>query len=280
MGFEISKKKKSSNSRPGLGFLGSILSRPKRSQVSLFIIIGIIIVVGILAVLLFTGQIDVLNKQSKNPEQYIASCIRDYVSDAVEIMLPQGGYINPESYKLYEDSKVGYLCYAKDFYENCVNQEPVYLKHLEDEIKDYIQPKIEDCFGEITKENENNGFDVEIGSMDLDVELEPGKIKVSIERNFKIFNQEMEENYNKFRETILSSLYDLAVVAQRISSEESVFCNFDFLEMSLYYPEFRIDRKQVGSQETLSEIYIITEKKSGGKLMIAIRSCARPGGLG
>ncbi len=266
-------------SRPGLEILRKISSRPKRSQVTIFIIVGIIIVAAVVLVLLFSGKIDSPFSSKLNPQQYIEKCIKDSALEAVDIMLPQGGYLDPILHKLYEDNKIAYLCYNMNFYLPCINQEPMYIQHLEDEVKSYVEPEIEKCFNKVKSDAESSGKSFNMGVMELGIELGPGQIEVDVKRDVQIGSGESLESYKNFGEIVVSPIYDLGIVAQEIVSQEARFCNFEYLGYSLTYPKFSIEKDQVGTEDTLTDIYKIKDKISGKVLTIAIRSCALPGGL-
>ena len=251
----------------------------KAGQVTIFIIVGLVILVGIILYFLLIGKIDSPFSAKLNPQQYIEKCIKDSTEEAIEIMLPQGGYLSPRLFKLYKDKSVAYLCYNMNFYLPCINQEPLYIQHLESEIKTYIEPEIEKCFNSVKRDAEDTGKSFEMGSSEVSVELRPGQVNVIVDRNVDISDGESSENYDGFEQIVVSPLYDLGIVAHEIVSQEAKFCNFEYLGYSLTYPKFAIEKDQVGNEETLSDIYKIKDKVSGKILFIAVRSCAMPGGL-
>jgi len=251
-----------------------------KSQVTIFIIIAIIIVGIIILFFLLSGKnpTDIIKPSMPNPQEYIEKCVKDSSQEAIAIMLPQAGYINPTNYKLYENNKVAYLCYNINYYFPCINQQPMYIDFLEKEIKSYIESKVKDCFYSLKQEYQNRNYQVNEGSLSLDVELNPKQVNVNINKRFEVSKEETNK-FEKFTVKFPSPLYDLAVVAQEITSQEAKFCYFEYLGFSLLYPLIAIDKKQVGSEETASKIYIIKDKITGKGLLIAIRSCAMPGGL-
>lgn len=256
-----------------------MLNKNKLAQVTIFIIIGIVIVVGIVLFLVLTDKIDITPSQRLNPQQYIEKCIKDVTLDAVDIMLPQGGYINPVLHRIYDSQAVAYLCYNRNFYLPCVNQEPMYIQRLESEIKNYIEPEVEKCFDKVKNDAESSGKTFDMGGMIMNVDLDPGQVNIAISRQVSVGTGESSESYSDFSEIVASPIYDLGIVAQEIVSQEARFCNFEYLGYSLTYPKFSIEKDQVGDEDTVSDIYKITDKISGKTLMIAIRSCALPGGL-
>ncbi len=103
--------------------------RGKRGQVTIFIIIGIIIVAAAFLIYFFYPQIkSTIGIQEKNPLSFIQSCIEDDIKDAAAQVSLRGGSIAPENYIMYDDNKVEYLCYTEEFYANCVVQQPMLLE--------------------------------------------------------------------------------------------------------------------------------------------------------
>jgi len=253
-----------------------MIAKDKKSQVTIWVIVAVLLVSIILLFFLLRGKhgIEIFQPTPQNPQQFIEKCARD-----IAIMLPQGGYISPTNYKLYENNKVGYLCYTNKYYYSCINQQPMYIKFLEKEIKSYIEPKIKDCFFTLKKEYQDKKYLVNDGILDFDVELAPKEVRIEIDKKFEISRNEESKRYENFRARLNSPLYDLAVVAQEIASQEAKFCYFDYLDYSVKYPEFSIEKNQVGRAESVADIYVIRDKTTEKELLIAIRSCAMPGGL-
>lgn len=252
--------------------------KSKRSQVTAFIIIGIVIVAGVVFYfLMINKKVPVITQPSiTSPETYIDKCAKDAAIEAIDIMLPQGGYINPQHYKLFENNKVQYLCYTNLFYRTCVNQEPLYTKHLQDEITNYIFEKVNRCFSELETGLKEESYGIEMSQMKIDTELGTGYARINIDRKFTMTKQGETRKIEKFSSVFNSPLYRLGIVGQEISNEEAKFCYFEYVGFNLLYPEFKITKKNVGSGLDASKIYVIEDKNTGKKLNIAVRSCAVP----
>jgi len=248
----------------------------RRGQVTIFIIIGIIIVAGIIVLFLFGGGVKTGVSAAENPQAYIEQCVQDAVSEAVEIMLPQAGYLEPENYHLYQNHNVGFLCYNANYYETCVNQEPMYIQHLKGEIFDYINPLVENCFDGLREEMERKHYNVNVGDMSLDIELKEGAVDVRIDRLVEFSKGDESRKHERFDVRFVSPLYDLGVVAFEIVNQEARFCHFEYLGYSLLYPQFNIGKTDIDGEV---KIYIIEDAVSGIKMLIAIRSCALPAGI-
>jgi len=245
--------------------------RGKKGQVTLFIIIGIVLVAGILL-------ISFARKPSLptaiTPERItIETCIKDSVENALEIMLPQGGYINPELYYLYKNQKIAFLCYYEGFYKPCINQEPLYIEHLEQEIKDYIEPRVKDCFEAMEQDYRDRSYNIETTPLELGISIELNKIKVLINKTITVNKGEETQTFDNFDLNIASKLYDLAKVAIDVVDQEARFCSFEYVGYMLVHPEYTIIKNTIGTELS---IYEIEEKQSRQKLNLAVRSCAFP----
>ncbi len=253
----------------------------KKSQISAFVIIGVIIVAGVIFYFLILGKKTPIISQPiiTEPGAYIEKCAKDAASEAIEKMMPQGGYVTPTNFRMYNDVKIAYLCYTPLFYQKCTMQEPMYIKHLQDGITEYISPKIEDCFSELKNELEKENYQFEMRGMKIETELGTGIARVNIEREINFGKQGELRKIQKFGTVFNSPLYNLAITASEIANQEAKYCNFEYVGFMLLYPEFNIDKKVIGSGESASKIYLIKDRESGKELNIAIRSCAFPEGF-
>ncbi len=252
----------------------------KKAQVTIYIIIAIIFI-AVIVFLVSLRKKPIIEKHiESDPSFYIEKCVKDSVLEAIDIMLPQGGYVNPTNYKLYEGNKAAYLCYNKNYYQTCINQVPLYIQHLEKEIEDDIRPKTDICFYSLKQDFGKRNYDVAVGdSMNIEVELAPKVVKVKIARDLTLNKGGETREFKEFKTKFSSPLYDLANIAREIVNQEAKYCNFEYIGYSMLYPKFKIDKKAVGSASDSSKIYIIEDKATGKKLYFAIRSCAIPPGF-
>ena len=254
--------------------------KSRRAQITIFIIIAILLVAAIILFFVFArGGIEKIIPIGKGTEPlpYIQKCVEDATLGAVGIMMPQGGYLNPQNYKLYEDKKVGYLCYTLNNYVTCITQQPIYISFLKGEITQYIKPKVETCFASLKKELEKNNYQVSIKNMSLTTELSENLILIKIERELTMTKNKEVKKYKDFDTTIRHPFYNLAIIAQEIASQEAKYCNFEYVGFMLLYPDYEIDKITLGYDV---KIYSVADRKTKEKLVFAIRSCAIPPGLG
>jgi len=260
------------------------VSMKKGGQVTIFIIIGIVIISAIALFLFFrTGiSLDIGKGREINPTSFLDSCIEDKVKEAVEIISLQGGYISNPLHKTFkfEDEKefrdISYLCYTQNYYVPCVNQEPMLIQHLEDEIKSYISDEVNLCFDRLTSSLKKQNYDVDETYRGFEVELMPKKVIINIDAELTLTKSGETSKEENFKIIIPSRFYDLAIVVQEIISQEARFCNFEYIGFMLLYPEFKIDKFRT-SDSTI--IYTIGHEDSEEKFRFAVRTCVIPPGF-
>ena len=250
----------------------------KQGQITIFVIIALLIVVAIALFFLFREGIipGIGGFGEKNPRAALQSCIENKLQETNDLISKQGGYINPTLYKKFNDEKIAYLCYNQNYYLSCINQEPMLIQHLKDEIKDNVKGKVEECFNQFESNLERAGYEVDVVYRDFDVELVPKKVIIDIDADITAKRNEETSNDKNFIIIFPSRIYDLAVVAQEITSQEARFCNFEQTGYMLLYPQFNINKFRTGEGEI---IYTVEDRKTQEKFKFAVRSCVIPPGF-
>jgi hypothetical protein len=247
-----------------------------KAQIAIWVVIAMVLVASIL-LYFFVNRTTITTTQVRfNPQQAIEQCAKDAVNEATDIMIPQGGFLEPNNYKLYNGTKIVYLCHTPEYFKTCINLHPMLLAEIKEQIKDYTKPKVEQCFDLMKEDAAKRNIVVELGEMKLDVSLALGRIFINITRETKITEKGATSTLKDYDFEIANSIYDLANVAKDIANGESSGCNFNYL--SYMFIKQNIDiRKNTLSDYT--RLYKIKDKASGKEMNIAIRSCAIPIGL-
>jgi len=250
----------------------------KRGQAMIWVIVALALsaIIILFFVLREKVKLEIPEKIEEDPKGFIDECTRRNVNEAVDLILPQGGFVRPEHAKTYNGINVSYLCYNKGNYLPCVNEHPLFLSEMKDEIKNYIRPKIDKCFYDYKAEMEKRQNEVSLREMKLDVELGPERIYVDIDRKISINKEDGSLSVNIFDAEIISPVYDLGRVAMEIASQEAEYCYFEYNGYMILYPKYKIKLTQMSDS---TRIYSITDKKSGKEINIAVRGCAIPPGL-
>jgi len=125
----------------------------KRGQVTIFVILGIIIVALVVLFFAFRKQIiptaatpENLNEILGDIEDHIEDCIQTSAEGPLEQIGLQGGYLSvpPESYRTWNDNKVSYLCYNQIGVERCTNR-LLTRAHMEEELSEVIEDDLARC---------------------------------------------------------------------------------------------------------------------------------------
>ncbi len=245
----------------------------RRAQVTLFVIIAIAIVAGVLLLVSLKPELNPLAKEPE-PSGYIEKCMRDSASEALSILSTQGGTLNPTGFVLFDNNKVAYLCYTSDYYSKCMNQEPMLKYSVESEITDYIKPKIQQCISNLKQQYQKKGYTVETGVMQLKTTLQPKKVVVDLSMPLTLKKEE-SKRYENFEAIILHPIYEHIMLSQEIVNSETHYGDFDQLSYMLYNPGTSIDKKSQGE----NTVYILRDIVSGKRFMFAVRSYVMPPGF-
>ncbi|MDP4039915.1 MAG: hypothetical protein Q8P57_05045 [Candidatus Pacearchaeota archaeon] len=243
----------------------------KRGQVTIFIIIAIVIVVGITLLFFFPG-VSILSSEV-NPSSYLRSCIESEVKDTLSVLSKQGGYLEPDNYLMYLDNKIQYLCYTSENYLPCKVQQPLLVKHMEEEIKGKIEPVARQCVKNLEEQYKSQGYSVRTTQGQVEVDIELGKIAVNFLSPMTI-EKESVQTFSKFAVSINSELYDLLSLATNIIQFESTFGDAETSLYISYYPDLNMEKiKRNGDT-----IYKLRNVITGDEFTFASRSLVWPQG--
>jgi len=139
----------------------------KRGQVTIFIILGIIIV-AVIGLFLFAKDAKIIppilsgnvDQELQEISEHLASCVLEEAPDCIEKISLQGGFFEtPEgTFRLWNDTSVSYLCYNKQGDERCINR-ALTLATVENEVKKCVDQQL----GPLGSCININQFDRQIG---------------------------------------------------------------------------------------------------------------------
>ena len=242
-----------------------------KGQVTIFIIVAIIIVVGVIIYFIWLEPSYV---QKRAPRLTgFDGCVQDAIEGELGVIGEQGGYLNPEFTYLYQGNDVAYLCYTNLYYKPCVMQEPFLKQHVESNLKMAIGDKINTCYEGSISELKAKGHDVESGVVTFEVMLEPGQTIVQINAPTSVGGQ----RFVTFDSNIPSPIYEMLMISTSILQYETKFGDSDTTSIMMLYDNFIIDKMKRSDGTT---IYTITDKLSETKFQFASRSFPWPAGYG
>ena len=242
----------------------------KRGQLTIFIIVAILVVVGIVAVFWLMERVDVEAPADLNPKQFVQKCVRDVVADSVEKMLENGGQRVPSQAISYLGAEWNYLCYQADYYQSCYNLHPMLEFLIEEEIREDTKEAVQVCFDLMRDDFESKGFDVSGGATSYSIDLLPGNVEINLEKRVDVVRGDSSQSFEDFDSDILSPIYELVRIAREIVNSESQFCHFEYNGYMLLYPDYEIRRIDYSD----SKIYRVIDRRTEAEFKFAVRSCA------
>jgi len=260
----------------------------ERGQITIFIIVGVLIVSGIILFFLYRtnliSNIGIGGRQEANVNAFLNSCLEEKTKEAVRELSIRGGELNPKLsinflFTGEEDYRnISYLCYTQNNFRPCVAQKPAIILDMQNGIKDYISDDVESCFQEMLSDFKSKGFDVGSDSelRSFEVKLMPRRILIQTNSEVILTKSDETTTQKNFEIAIQSRVYELLGIVQEIINGEAQFCYFEDTGFEVAYPEFLIDKFNV---ESGNYIYTIENIDSREKFRFAIRSCGVPPGF-
>ena len=210
------------------------MMKGKRGQATLFIVLGIILVVivGLYFVGVKTEIIPPLlgtsdaNSEMNDIEEHVEGCLEEIGEDYLGILGQQGGYLNPseDTYKLFNDSMVSYLCWNQVDYKTCTNR-LLTLDKMQEDLQDAMNTGLETCINVYDYSN-----DVEAGTWDLEVDVNFQNVDFILNYDVAIDKGEGDvASEDEFFVSVDVPLGELYEVSQDIVNEYATLGDFDQL---------------------------------------------------
>ena len=242
----------------------------KRGQVTVFIIIGIIIVSAVLVFFLWAKP---TYFSDAGRGLGFEGCVEDAVEDAVEELELKAGFVNPEFTYSYDGMELTYLCYTNAYYETCSVQVPFLKNTFDEQMEVLIRDEVDACYDASVNDLKGRGYEVVSGTVEYDVVIEPGAVRVEIGAPTTVGSTRIA----RFNVRVNAPTYDMVMLATSILQFETKYGDADVSSMMLLYPDYIIDKIKRGDGTT---VYILEHKDLGNKFQFASRSLAWPAGYG
>ena len=204
----------------------------KRGQTTLFIILGIVIV--ILVALYFVGkQTDMLPEifsaadaegELADIDEHVTECMAEIGEEYVRQIAWQGGYlsIGTDTYKLWNDTTVSYLCWNQVGLPTCSNR-LLTQAHMEEELEEVISSALSTCINVHDYSNDLNTAE----SWVLDVEITSDSVDLYLDYPIEVVKDDSSASTEGFSENVNLPLGELFDVVQDIVNEEAGWGTFD-----------------------------------------------------
>jgi len=226
----------------------NILPNSKRSQVTVFIILAIIIIAGIGLYFAFRGSLF----QQKLPAElepvysYYLSCIENEAGDGALILGEQAGYIeqpefSPGSQYMPFSNQLDFLGTGVPYWYyisgNGVLKEQIPTKaKMQSQLNDFLKERVSECdFSKF----EEQGFDINFGGVEAETSINANSIDVKVNQDLSISFGEITWSGSKHNVNFNSNLgrfYDLAQKIYATQKENMFLEKYGLDILRLYAP--------------------------------------------
>ncbi len=250
----------------------------KKGQVTIFVIIGMVIVISAILVFIFIGNPFNYFTIDENPKEKIESQMYETLEDSIDKTLENKGYFNEinKNYLVYSGKRIPYLCTVSQFYIPCTPQEPMFVSKIKENIKESLKEEIKKEFSEIEKNYKKPGYEIKTQKPGIEIYFKENSLVATSNGSITIIKGESVNKYSEFQVEIKTSIYELAKTAQKIVNYESTLCEFDRVKWQALHPEIEIKKFRASDQ---TKIYTLKSRNSKEEIKFAIKTCVLPAGI-
>lgn len=204
----------------------------KRGQATLFIILGIVLVTLIILYFVAVKQDWIppllgggsAASQMSAVDNHIRGCLASVGGEYVNLIGLQGGYLTPAdgTYRLYNDSKLSYLCWNQIDVRTCTNR-MLTEKGMEEELQEVIDDALQTCINV-----KDVSGDAEVADdWDLTVDIQRDSVDLELYYPVSITKGDDVASEDYFEESINAPLGELYEVSQDIVNDHAVMGDFE-----------------------------------------------------
>jgi len=219
-----------------------------RAQVTIFIIVAILVVGGIVAYLIIRDNLSVTNVPASVQPVYntFLSCVEEQALLGISLLESQAGYIElpefvPGSDYMPFSSQLNFLGNPIPYWyyvsgNNIQDEQIPTEQDMEEALGDFIDSRISNCnFGSYYEE----GFEISLGEPDTSVDIKDGAVTMKMNLDLSITKGEdsvVVSNHNSEVKSNLFSLYNSALTVYEKEQDELFLENYGVDIMRLYAP--------------------------------------------
>ena len=227
----------------------------KSGQVSLFIVIGLVIIIAMIFVFFLFRSFQEKAREITNPQEYLKSqvndikkviskCIDESSREALTKISLQGGHFNPVKHVDYNGNKVSFLCYKIKSDEPCYNM-MFTRKDIEEELAPVLRNNIKKCVDLSLISFKNKDYSLSTGEFNFNFNFNDDALLVTLNYPVTLVKNDIEEIQDKFTKEIKSIFWKSAALASFIVNAEARGDIVDLTELSPSNLYFEIGRTHV-----------------------------------
>ncbi|MFA6889030.1 MAG: hypothetical protein WC254_06055, partial [Candidatus Woesearchaeota archaeon] len=215
----------------------------KRGQVTVFIIIGLILIASIGVFLFYKSPVEqqipeVIDKETIT--QYVTSCLKDTAEQVIETVARQGGMYEPIIYKTFQGNNISYWCYGESP-NQCVNG-MLTKKDVADQIIYGLNQEISLCLD--FQAFEEQGYIITQGTLEGSAVIRNEDIEITLTYPLKITHESQEVTVDSFQSIIKTPLGQLYNVAHDIVNQEAEHEEFDVVPYAVNHTDIIIEKNK------------------------------------
>lgn len=239
----------------------------KRGQVSIFAIIGIIVIFAIVFLFLLFRGFEDKARQITNPREFLRvqmddikkvvnKCVGDESRGALDLLFYGGGRVNPIRYANYYDQKVNFLCFKIEEGENCYNA-MFSTQDIDKELRPVLNREILSCVDDglqvfTTKED----YILETGEFSLDFDFSDEVLLVTVDYPITLTKGNINESVRDFRRSIETDFWGMAERVSFIVNQEALGNPINVAKLSSEDVYYEIIRRDSGA----GNLYVISPR--------------------
>jgi len=237
----------------------------KKGQITIFIILAILIISGIVVFFAFRARGPV-EKEVVIPQQVlpivdsVQSCVETNLKEGVMIVALQGGYIIPPSNALEINSS--YVAY---WYDKGSKKVPT-IEEIQNQISDYIRLTLPTCYPNLDTQK----FQINRGNISVQTKIDKNAVSTFVSFPFTAragnTSYELDKKYSAEYAVNLGDMYDVGnkIILKEIADQNSI----DMSYLSIF--NYAIDISYSGNNIV---IYSIEDNlKDGGAIILRFAS--------
>lgn len=191
----------------------------KKGQVSIFVIVGLVLVILVLllwylndqGIVPILGSGSTMTAKMGNIRGEIERCSNEGVKEGMNVYSKQGGKFNPTSYVRYSSLNVQYYCTVIPKDTKCLNIMPP-LEDIRKDFENYMNSYMKNCV-DMNILKSGNGIDVKTGEMKINIEFQDNVV-VGVNYDVKVSKEGATMALEKMRvpvaDTPIEGVYNVA----------------------------------------------------------------------
>lgn len=253
----------------------------KRGQVTIFIILGIVIVAAVaFAVLYFTGKTPSIVKTStSDPNMFLTTCLQDSIKQSINQTAFTGGdgalttsfhlpgTVNP--------TQISYLCYTNNNSGGMCSNLYMLFPYFEDSMHSNLESDVQACYNSLITNLGNQNDILENNYHNFTVNVEQTRVVLEINADISTRKKNSDtgsQRYHSFKVEVSSQVYGLLQTVNDVLNNVAMTCILDSRLLG-NYAGYNINSHATANQST---IYTVNDINTGEQFNFATRTCVVP----